>query len=104
MEGWWRSVGGWLVVGSLGGEKVAWGRRTEDSFGGRRTGDIGTGWDSGVGMEIDMTVGMGLSRCRGLGASAVHMYWSMSMYGASMNADSPPPIDLSRAAWSPRVQ
>ena len=53
-------MGGWLVVGSLEGEKAAWGRRTEDSFrdeGGK--GDIGTGWDSGVGMEIDMT-GMGL--------------------------------------------
>lgn len=53
-------MGGWLVVGSLEGEKAAWGRRTEDSFRDERgKGDIGTGWDSGVGMEIDMT-GMGL--------------------------------------------
>lgn len=100
---------GWLVVGSLGGEKATWGRRTEDSFWGTKEGGGILGrvgmvewWSGGVVMEIDMTVGMGLSRCRRLVASAVHMYWSM--YGASTNADSPPPIDLSRAAWSPRVQ
>lgn len=68
---------GWLVVGSLG---VGWGRQTEDSFGsdeGRKRGY----WDGlgcGVGMEIDMVMGMnismGLSRCREVGSSAVHMY------------------------------